>query len=176
MIAFSKLGTLRSILPYHVNVLALTATATQETFKCVKDRLAIKDVALIGMPSRANIKYIVKPSIKVDKLSSLLTAEFSELHTKAPKTAIFCCILLQCVNLLTSLKRHLKANITEPPGLPITNIYYRIVDVFTSGSTAEMREVILQEFCIKDTHLRIILVTSAFGLGVDCADITRVIH
>jgi len=164
-------------LPNHVNVLALTATATQGTFKCVKDRLAMKDVALIGMhPGRANIKYIVEPSIKADELSSLLTAELSELCTKAPKTVIFCCTLLQCVNLLTSLKRHLKADITEPPGMPITDIQYRMVDVFTSGSTAEMREVILQEFWKKDTHLRIIIATSAFSVGVDCTDITRIIH
>ena len=82
-VAFSKLGTLRSILQSHVNVIALTATATQETFRCVKDRLSMKDVALIGMyPGRVNIKYIMKPSINVDELSSLLAAELSELHTK----------------------------------------------------------------------------------------------
>ena len=49
-------------------MLVLTATATQETFKCVKERLAMKDVTLIGLhPGRHNIKYIVKPSIKVDE-------------------------------------------------------------------------------------------------------------
>ena len=43
-VAFAKLGTLRSILPSHVNVLALTATATHETFKCVEDRLELRNV------------------------------------------------------------------------------------------------------------------------------------
>lgn len=176
-VAFSKLGTVRSILPNHVNVLALTATATEETFKCVKDRLAMKDVKVIGIhPGRANIKYIVKPSINVNELSLLLTTELSKLRTKVPKTVIFCHTLLQCANLLKSLKRDLKLDITEPPGMPVTDIQYRMVDVFTSGSTSEMRDAILQEFCKKNTSLRIIIATNAFGLGVDCADITRVIH
>ena len=137
----------------------------------------MKDVALIGLhPGRPNIKYIVKPSIKVDELSLLLTAELSNLRTKAPKTVIFCRTLLQCANLLMCLKRHLKTNITEPPGMPVTDIQYRLVDIFTSGSTSDMREVILQEFCKKDSHLRFIIATYAFGLGVDSGDITRVIH
>ena len=92
-------------------MLVLTATATQDTFECVKDRLPMKDVALIGLhPGRRNIKFIVKPTIKVNELSLLLTTELSELHTKAPKTVIFCRTLLQCANLLTSLKRYLKMN------------------------------------------------------------------
>ena len=39
-----------------------------------------------------------------------------------------------------------------------------------------MREDIIQEFCKRETHLRIIIATNAFGLGVDCADISKVIH
>ena len=72
-------------------MLALTATATQGTFECVKERLAMKDVALIGLhPGRHNIKYTVKSSIKVDELSLLLATELSKLRTYAPKTVIFC--------------------------------------------------------------------------------------
>ena len=63
-VAFAKLGTLHSILPNNVNVMALTAAATQETLKCVENRLDLKDIALIGLHSgRPNIKYIVKPAV-----------------------------------------------------------------------------------------------------------------
>jgi len=176
-VEFSKLGTLRSLLPNHVNVLALTATATKETLRCVEDRLAMKDVKVIGLhSSRPNIKYIVKSSILVEELATMLTTELVTLRTRTPKTVVFCRTLLQCANLLASLTRHLKENITEPPGMPATNINYRLIDIFTSGSTAEMRELIIQEFCKRETHLRMIIATSAFGLGVDCVDISRVIH
>jgi len=155
-------------------VLAFTATATEETLGCVEDRLAMKDVILIGLhSSRPNIKYIVKPSIVVEELASLLAAELVQLRIGTPKRVIFCRTLLQCVKLLAMLKRHLKENITEPPGKPVTSIHHRLVDIFTSGSTTEMREEIIQEFCKSETHLRMII---AFGLSVDCADISRVVH
>ena len=46
--AFSEIGTLRSILPKLVHILALTATATQQTVDCVIERLSMKDIAVIG--------------------------------------------------------------------------------------------------------------------------------
>jgi len=38
-----------------------------------------------------------------------------------------------------------------------------------------MREKVLEEFCKRKTKLRLIIATSAFGLGVDCPDTTRII-
>jgi len=110
-VQFSKLGTLHSLLPNHINVLALTATATKDTLKCVEDCLAMKDVILIGLhSSRPNIKYIVKTTIVVEELASLLTAELVQLHTGTPKTVVFCRTLLQCANLLATLKRQTLLN------------------------------------------------------------------
>jgi len=50
-----------------------------------------------------------------------------------------------------------------------------LVDVFTSVSTNEMCEVLLKEICKPNTVLRLLIATTAFGLGVDCPDIERVI-
>ena len=36
--------------------------------------------------------------------------------------------------------------------------------------------MVLAEFCKQDTKLRLVIATSAFGLGVDCPDIGRVIN
>ena len=50
----------------------------------------MKDVKVIKIhPGMANIKCIVKPSIKVNEISLLLTRELSKLHTEVPKTIIF---------------------------------------------------------------------------------------
>ena len=38
-VEFSKLGTIHSLLPNHVNVFALTATATKETLRVLKTAL-----------------------------------------------------------------------------------------------------------------------------------------
>lgn len=66
-------------------------------------------------------------------------------------------------------------HITEPSNMP--NILpFRLLDMFTAGSTSVMRQRILEQFFKKETKLQVILATSAFGLGVDCPDITRVIN
>jgi len=49
-----------------------------------------------------------------------------------------------------------------------TNRIVKLIYVFTAGSKAT-------EFCHSD-KLHLIIATSAFGLGVNCADIARIIH
>lgn len=70
------------------------------------------------------------------------------------------------------MKRKLGKYITEPPGT-ITDLNVRLVDVFTAVSTVEMRELILKEF---SKSLRLLIATTAFGLGVDCPDVVRIIN
>jgi len=54
--AFSKIGDLRSILSAGINVMALTATATVETFDIMSRRLSMKDPTPIALLStRDNI-------------------------------------------------------------------------------------------------------------------------
>ena len=69
-----------------------------------------------------------------------------------------------------SIKGCLGKHITEPPGLP--NIMeLQLVNLFTAASTPDMRAIVLRELCKENTNLRLIIATSAFGLGVDCPDI-----
>ena len=50
------------------------------------------------------------------------------------------------------------------------------IDVFTAASDNDMREEIITEFCKNETKLRLIIASTAFGLGIDCKDIVRVIN
>ena len=63
--AFSKLGELRSTIPPNVNILALTATATEKTFHIITDRLSMKNPEVISCsPFRNNIiSYTVAPTL-----------------------------------------------------------------------------------------------------------------
>ena len=74
--AFFEIGTLRSLIPKSVNVMALTATATNQTISIVTSRLAMDDPMIIGLNTdRSNIKYIVKPSESIKEISTALADE-----------------------------------------------------------------------------------------------------
>ena len=174
--AFFEIGTLRSLVSTSVNMMALTATATKETVSTVMLHLAMDDPQMIGLNAeRSNIKYFVKPSIPVDEFCSTFTAQLMSTRTMTPKTVIFCQTLKDCSEIFASIKRKLGPNITEPPGLP--NIpELRLVTVFTAVSKNDLRETILQEFCKPNSVLRVVVASSAFGMGVNVADIACVIN
>ena len=74
-----------------------------------------------------------------------------------------------------SMKTKLSPNITEPPGLP--NIpELRLVTLFTAASTNEMREIILKQFCKINSVLRVVVASSAFGMGVNIPNISCIIN
>lgn len=51
-----------------------------------------------------------------------------------------------------------------------------VAEVFTGPTSAPLKEEILSSFSPKDTSLRIVIATVAFGMGIDYPDIRQVIH
>lgn len=134
------------------------------------------DPAIIGLPpDRPNIKYIIEECPNIPELCCQLTSELISKCTQMPKTVLFCRSLQNCANFFATLKRMLGKNLTEPPGIE-ARLQVRLVDVFTAVSTTMMREMVLKEFCKCGSTLRLLIATTAFGLGVDCPDIERVIN
>ena len=159
-----------------MHILALTATATKQTADCVIERLSMKDITVIGDNiDRSNIKYILGPKISQAEFCASLAEELLSLRERFPKTVLFCRTLLAYGEIYMGLKSHLGKNITEPPGLP-NIVEFRLINLFTAAITPEMREMVLLEFCKAETILRLVIATNAFGLGVDCPNITRVIN
>ena len=79
--AFSQLGELRSIVSKDVNILALTATTTPESFKIISDRLCLNEPVIIGIPpSPLNIKYNVEPLPKMTMLCETLSEGLQAKH------------------------------------------------------------------------------------------------
>lgn len=127
--------------------------------------------AIIGLPpDRMNIKYIVKECPSMKDLCHQLSNELASYRSQTPKTVLFCRSLQHCANIFATIKRHLGKHITDPPEIAP---YYNncLVSVFTSVSTIHMRELLLWEFSTPGTKLRLLIATTAFGLGVDCSDI-----
>lgn len=85
-IAFARIGDLRSIVPTRVHMLALTATATQETLQVVLQRLSLKDVVVVALPpSRPNIIYKVQPLQNLEEFTNSLSADLRKLVLLTPE-------------------------------------------------------------------------------------------
>ena len=103
---FHEIGNLRSLLPKCVNVMALTATVTKETLRCVVERLSLESPKIIGLPpNRENIKFVLKPSITKKDFALSLAFELLTFRVQTPD----CCVLYystaSCRYLFNSQKR-----------------------------------------------------------------------
>ena len=174
---FAKIGNLRSLIPKEVNILALTATATTETYYVVTQRLAMSDTSLVALaPNRDNITYEILP--KVNDVDQLITSLGTELVTKRvlfPRTVVYVRSYSDCSGIYMQLKRYMGSAFTEPEGSPnVTG--FRLIDMFSRVMTNEKKDEVLQSFSKTDSVLRLVVATTAFGMGIDCPNIRRIIH
>ena len=62
-----------------------------------------------------------------------------------------------------------------PKGYP--NISgYRLVDMFTRVLTTAKKVEVIASFSESGGKLRLVIATTAFGMGIDCPDIRQIIH
>ena len=87
--AFAEIGDVRSIITSSVNVLALMATATKETYVIVK-RLSLENPTVIALPPfRNNISYSVQPKVDVHILGEMLYQELKAKRISFPKMILY---------------------------------------------------------------------------------------
>lgn len=178
---FSRIGELRSIIPSNVNVMALTATASRTLRRNVMKMLGMKNASVVSVsPNKHNIKYIVKRFSTLEECFGLLVDELlcKQDHIME-KVLIFCQTIDDCSTLYFYFKRKLQAagSFTCPEGAPDISKYRR-VEMFHSCTESTVKEHIMSSFTSSDprTHLKIVVATVAFGMGIDCPNIRHVIH
>ena len=162
-------------IPSHVKILALTATS--QTFQAITMTLSMDNIKLLASaPNRDNnIHYSLHTMLNLEELSSKLCAEFVEESYDFVKSVLFVRQYSDCSNMYSLLQRKIGANFTDPPGYPNIS-QFRQVEMFTRVLTTSKKQQILSSFSSCDSNIRLINATSAFGLGVDIADILRIIH
>lgn len=156
--------------------MALTATASKYTFDVVIKRLSMVDPVVIGIsPDRSNIFLSVRPYLNLAQLADKVSTELKALQKMTPKTVIYCQSFTCCYQLYDSIRCQLQNNFTFPSGYPDLH-QFRLVEMFHSGCTVQVRDKILKTFTDILSNVRVVIATSSFGMGIDCPDIRRIVH
>ena len=172
--SLARIGDLRSLLPKGINVLALTATATTETLEVVINRLSMHDVTVVAMPPcRDNIYYEIKSDLDIQCFTDV--KEFLQRHMNFPKTIVYVRSYKDCIIVYQLLKSKMGLDFTEPAGYPNLSSY-RLIEMYTRVLPPEKKDEVLHSFSTIKGKLRLVIATTAFGMGVDCQDIVRVMH
>ena len=106
--------------------MALTATATSETYHCALIQLAMTDTVLALPPDRSNIRYSVKPATTLATLTGELSSQLCDLSKEFPKTVLFVRRYQDCSDIYAYLRYKLGGSITDPPGYPNVAEYRRV--------------------------------------------------
>lgn len=131
--AFAEIGTLKSLIPPTVNIMALTATLSTLTYHVVIKKLAMTDPALIGIdPDRPNITLALKPYLKINELGYIISEELLSEKNKTPKSVVFCQSYTSCYQLYNYIRKKLKEYFTFPSGYPDIH-KFRLVEMFQYG-------------------------------------------
>ena len=112
----------------------------------------------------------------MDELVCQLAHSLALFKTEFPKMIIFCRRFEECAEFYSLFKRYLGENFTYPIGAPSIKSKFRVVEMFTSCTQQEVKEAIVNSFIVPNGHLRIVISTIAFSMGLDVPNIRQVIH
>lgn len=173
---FSNIGELSSLLP-SVNIMALTATATTLTRKAICRSLGMKKTIIVSQsPDKPNIFYEVDSSVtEVEDAFTSLVEDIRLKGAAMDRTIIFCRSYESCTHIYHFFRSKLGKDMTEPKSF-INHCELRIVDMFTACTHPNVKDAILKQFHNQGSCLRVIIATTAFGMGLDCPNVRHIIH
>lgn len=155
--------------------MALTATATKALRFSVMRTIGMHTPCVIAInPCKINVLYCVAPFESVDLSLKAVAERLKQERTKMPRMLIYARSFNICSEVYLFFKSAMKGDFTEPKNAPDI-AEFRLVDMFLSITESDHKEKIIQSFT-RDSQLRIVVATIAFGMGIDCHDIRQVIH
>lgn len=176
---YGNLGELKSLTASEVPSIILTATASVTTKRDIFRTLNLKQSSCHIMehsPERQNVQFSVRYLDKNVPVSSTFSALIEDLRSKnisCQRTMIFCQTRKQCALLYSAFQENLE------------NYFYlhkkpdpkeRMMEMFHAGTPESVKKHILENMTQSNGHIRIIACTVAFGMGVDCKGVHRVVH
>lgn len=116
---YACLGNVRSILSPDVNVMALTATATNTLQKEICDALGMKNPTIVSVsPDKHNVSFHVSPFVTIDKCFGPIAEQLYINQTDFGRCIIFFPTLDDCPMLYRYFHMSLRDRFTYPVGAP----------------------------------------------------------
>jgi len=153
--------------------MALMATATKASCKVICCALSMHDPVLVyKSPNKPNIAYHMKGKKgDTEEMLQPLIEELRMQRSSMEQVIIFCQTYnVTCI--FYYMKSQLKGEMLEPtwpPDLVKCSMY-------TACTYSSTKEAIVKTFCDANSPLRVVIATIAFGMGLDCPNIRRVVH
>lgn len=177
--AYANLSALASLFP-HAPILALTATANNAYRREIIESLGMKDPTIIDRnPDRANIYFSVKqrPSTGEERIIEPIKELATELKAKKidmPRTIVYGS-LAACGECFSFFHSFLGEEQYFPLGTaPIFD--NRLFAQYHAQYVTKYKDALVNSLVTGTSKARVIFVTVAFGVGIDCRDVQRVIH
>lgn len=152
---FARLGEIRSILPPHTCVMALTATASVQLRVSIMKTLGMNNTAVTAVsPDKQNIKYSVVPFSSVKNSLPHLLKRLDIEKTDVGQQIIFCPTLDICATLHLLFRKELGSHFLFPEDAPGLS-KYRLVDMFTScieGAETDIEVIYFSMFSPSSRH------------------------
>lgn len=173
---FASIGDIRSIIPSSVKVMALTATATASTRLEIISRLCMDcPIIIYEPPTQMNIMYSVSCKTSISTVCEDVAKNLLKHGNKADKMIIYCRRHLEVACIYEHCQKVLGEAFTFPAGQP--NVAkYRLLDMYTRCTSVSMKAKIVEGFVNPESTLRVVVATSAFGMGLDCSCVRHILH
>ena len=155
--------------------MALTATATKTLRVKVAEHIGlVKPLVIAVSPCKQNMMYAVSKFTTIEETFFQILDGIKMLRKSFPRMIIYCRRFEECSKLYLYFRSGLEDGFTEPIDAPDL-CRFRLVDMYTSCTDKSVKSQIIEQFS-RDSCLRIVIATVAFGMGLDCPDVREVIH
>jgi ATP-dependent DNA helicase RecQ len=175
---YGNIGCLRSYFKEQ-NLVVCTATATSDTKSKIFEVLDMskeKTVCIEKSPERSNLVYsfhYIDNDLELQNIFNEVITEVQEKGGKCARTIIYCQTRKQAALVWRAFKVSLGKGMYVNGTMQAKDSF---VEMFHSGTPDTSKQHILKSVSFPDGHVRVLICTIAFGMGIDIKAARKVIH